>query len=61
MRLGDNKKGIISDKIFYSVRWEEMNINSSNIVIWDNQDIWLHGLISSNFLISNLYHNEIKR
>jgi hypothetical protein len=60
MRLTDNKKGRIFNKVRNRIYWKEMNICNSNYNIWDKQEIYTYQLITSNYLIHNIY-NEINR
>jgi hypothetical protein len=56
MRLIGNKEHISYVKIYS----KEDNIRYSNINIWHEQDIYTISLITSNYLIGNIY-NEINR
>lgn len=58
MRLIDNK---VDSKVFaIIIITNQINLKKSRWVIWDNQDIWINDLITSNNLIWNIY-NEINR
>jgi hypothetical protein len=61
MRLIDNKKDMTDNNVWGYVYRKEKNIRRSDINIWDKQDIDIHTVTTSTYLIHNLYHNEIKR
>jgi hypothetical protein len=60
MRLIDNKRGITFDKVSDVTYWEEDNIMHSNNNIRYKQDISIHRIINSNYLMNNI-SNEINR
>ena len=59
MRLKDNKRHIIDNKVFYSVR-QEINITKSTWDRFRKQGIWINGLIGSEYLLRNIY-DDIRR
>jgi hypothetical protein len=61
MRLIGNKRVIIYNKVFGNIYLKEGNIRYSTSHIWAKQDTWIQSLINSNFLIHNIYHNDINR
>jgi hypothetical protein len=60
MRLIGNKKGITYVNISERIPCKEINIRNSDINIWAKQEIWIHSLIESNYLMHNIY-NDINR
>jgi hypothetical protein len=60
MRLIDNKKDIIHDKVSNSIYWGQRNVWISNGDIWCEQSMNMLSLTNSVFLMERIY-NEIDR
>lgn len=60
MRLKENTKKRILDKIFDVIYWREEDIRRSDWRILTKQDIWVRENVKSNELLRNIY-DEINR
>jgi hypothetical protein len=60
MILIENKEDIIDSKVWGNIYWKEDNIAMSSSKIWYIQDMSMHTLLNSNWLLDNIY-NDINR
>lgn len=60
MILTDNKRHGIDNRVFYGIYWREVDIDKTNWRIKTTQNIRVNILISSEYLLRNLY-NDIRR
>ena len=59
MKLIDNKRGTIENRVWGNIYWKEKNVRYSNKNTLYKQEIGIDEL-TSNYLIDNIY-NEINR